>query len=1348
MTVQPRNNPRNQRSRPATTKVLLPPIGSDVLGRLPSSESSKFPRGATATTYAFGTASQSVKGHIQVGDLTTLSGTPESQSLKIRHMGKIPDAMTLNYFADTNALYNSLGANGSPGDTTDLSAPTSESAVLLTNALSNTSKRFSEVVSTSILPKSLVLGAHSLDLGSPLSLGDLVRDSQDLGLNSYFQVNGTAGQVFCNGAVDTNITSSALALSAIQAWFGLKNTSMSSGELYNSVSGDANAQTLLTSVSAQMTLMLTNLSSSAYAGSGNGTKANIQAALRSIGDASVATATAPSTAAGLAAVNLAIMWVNDSINGLDSFASSGTAADVVLAANYGVPVNTNIKLSKLGAAYASHDPVAALLAKVVSYPTITLDVPSYDETASMVVTIKKDTLWAGDTIIRRLEDGEYLSFGDDDVEGNMAEHLVKRGDLVYFAKDFVLDFAKHTIDVPLQLVSGLGGPVLSIPANTRLDVDIHLSAQLGLPDAFGVQGTTTIPEKIINSLTLATPGMSLMLAIGTGSGLVGVASGDEAVSGYVYGLDGTDRNITPFAHQVLLPTGTYLESGELVLGDLAVLPQAFDLTTDMAITEVALTSRTTPQSSYVRDVLTVGHPIIAPEFVVSGDARIFDVVATSELLQVLPSSYARVPQTIIPSSRWESPVFFEEAVISAGHKAQSWIDFLTDHLTQQDIEASRGSKIVAGSILASGTVTPANIKCTNDTTFEAETVVDSELSTGPLEIVVETGVGANPPVPLFSGTVIKASAGDRPTPLTRSESSLSHSRAAAVIEHSVLPVGMKITNGNRLPVSTKILPNEGVVLKPGFVMKNPVFGPGFHLSNVQFEEGYEFPANTLLNVGVVLPQGTEIPKGHRFPFPFAYPVGHRIPANTKLQPDMVFSSGSNLPAIALRPQDDGLRALIYNGTEVPFVLVTDSGKQYAVFRNDTVLLPSFIMPKGFVMLAKNGFDNTGVGSVTVSAVSGPSAFTSGVHNGSGWVTDSTLDEVVLDANDISFDGHQRATLDLTLTVGVPTTQPVTLKEQFRVPYDFAIPYPADTTSLLPLMLFAVDFKITKETPIDRDFYVGDDGKVLQPPMAILPVDTVLTSDMVIEAATTLIKKIRLPTNTGVEFLDGILSDPIAEIKLPNVVNVTNKTFRVGPLSPGLTIGSAANQSRSFIELQKGTLIDFVSGYYQLKSDVVLTQDWLIETTIVDYPTFSVVDMIIPAGGKLPAEVIVPAGNALPAGMSTSRDMTLAYDYVVVDDMFVIKANSLLMAGSRLERDSYFPNGTEATAFKYGPVVFWRQTATLFVFPGSLLPVMKYNYYDSYGSYDSDVNNSKELAHIMDALKLLGQQPEESKIESL
>lgn len=953
-------------------------------------------------------------------------------------------------------------------------------------------------------------------------------------------------------------------------------------------------------------------------------------------------------------------------------------------------------------------------------PSVTVYPPSTGDDATSVFTIKAGTRWFGDSILQDKATGKYLNLANGAFDETVMDYYVDvEAPGQPFIRDFVVDLAKYRITEPFTLTPNGTGDVLSIAPGTLLDLSFTVNADLDWGSTTPGSGSA-----LDNIWTALKDGdFELYLPVGSRSGLTVVKLVAEDGTEVLRALpDGTDRDLPMFGVSVTLPTGTQYPSS-LTLRDGMVFSKALTIPEGSTLSEV--TDDVTASVLQPRKCVSASHVILAPRFAVDGDALIRQIIGTSTESEVAANSITTVPQSILPSSKWSVPAKFDEAVIATGHVAQSWIKILTDQVVDAEILLANDSLLKAGSVISPGFVTRNGMRSMRDSTFNQGENIASDLDL--FDVPMELVNGVSNSNPLVEGTVIQA---------------VGKTNDGLPLK-TVLPSGFTFTNGNRLPGTVRIQPTENVTINADSILEAPVFGANFVLSSVHLESGWEFAPNTQLSAGVALGSGTFIARGNKFPFPFPLPAGHKFAAGTKLPVGLSFAAGATLPGITLRPQEDGLRDLVIAGTDVPYLTVLLNNKLYVVWRKNTVFDKGSILPKGFVLLAADGFKShastaqTGC-SAWINTTTKATAFSSSVYTSGNWVAGST-GVYTFDQAEYGYDhSTDSASLGtLTLDAGVPLDNSINLRGEFRLPCDAAYVL-LDNASILKKMTFAVDFPITKEVLLDSDLTVDAESSVHIPSDMVLPWDLTLSSELRIPQLVTLARRVVLPSNGISEFDEAVLAESGSFVKLPGHTTALKKKVRV---AGSLVISSTG--SKSYIELQRGTKINFGSSPndgYKLKGPLELAGDWTVLEDIISSPSFVVAGMKLVSGSTLPGVVNIGHGMPFPDGLVTSTETVLAQDYTVTNKdntLLRLPRGSFLQLGSVIGQDSEFENGCQMVNIEYGPVSFWNDGRKFYLYHQVKLPRgISYNFFSDIPPYSVVVDNSSEITEIANILGLI------------
>lgn len=998
--------------------------------------------------------------------------------------------------------------------------------------------------------------------------------------------------------------------------------------------------------------------------------------------------------------------------------------------------------------------VVAALDHINVGPVITVNPPSNNTTASMKFTIHPGAKWIGNDVLQDKITGKYLNTIESDLsDGSMSDYVDTSGEGI-FKREFVIDLARFRITQSFTIKADDGvvaKNILSFLPGTVFDTSFNISGEVRTTDPTG--NYTDFMTAYRNGL------IDLIFPTGTGSGIsIQDVVDEDGVIKPTPVPDYTDRNNVMFANILTLPTGTSYPI-PILSKDGMEFPKGFIVTQLSSVSALPpALNQFTPSELQPRKVFSAPGAILAPNSFIYSDSKIISIIGTSEQSVVPENSITTIPQSILPSSNWESPITLSDVVLASGHSAQSYIKLLDGQVVGSDLELTDGSLIKANSVLPSGLTTRAGMRSDKDIDFTSgfEVQFDLDLLDTPINIDALTVAipAAIPPVLaniLTAGTLIRAIANSGETDQLR----------------TILPNGFVLTDDNKYPANTRIYATENILLNAGSVLEDPTFGPNFVLTQTQFESGFVFTASTTLSANVSLPTSTIIEAGNKFSFPLPLPRNHIFPSGSRLPVGLNFAAGSRLPGISMRPQEDALR-VIANGqlgagvNNVPYLTASIGTKLYVILAKNTVMNSNAIIPKGAVMLAQSGFGSNVAGSVQVNTGPGyGTSFTAGVYTQpvgttpGDWVKGSGTGDYTLEEAEFSYtqgSGSGVSIGDYDFNIGVPTTNPMILRGELRLPFDMAFPF-SDNNETLRSLTFATDFKISREVTVNHDVIIDDDSSVFVPTDLPLPWDVTLTSEFILPNPVTLLKKITLPVSDVSDYIENILSDTNAFIRLPGHISSPGKNIRLSPLGPGLFISTLSNKNatKAFIELKKGTTVSITNpanfadtgntpmtgtSGYRLRAPLPLNEDWLILQEINNSPAFVVAGIKLAAGSNLPGEISVGNTSPFPGGLITQSEIVLIEDFTVTNTdgaSLTIPKGAFLETNSIIARDSIFREGCELSNIEYGPVTFWNDGGKMYVYQGQTLPSsLSYNYFSNTTSY-SVVQNVSALTETISDL---------------
>lgn len=940
-------------------------------------------------------------------------------------------------------------------------------------------------------------------------------------------------------------------------------------------------------------------------------------------------------------------------------------------------------------------------------PVITVNPPSNNVTASMKFTLHPGAKWIGDDVLQDKLTGRYLNIVEGEFsDGSMVDYVdTTTGN---FKTEFVIDLALMRITQTFNIQAGdgiVGTNVVSFLPGTVFDTSFDVS---------GTVRTTTATGSYVAFMNAYLSGeIDLVFPTGTGSGLsVQEVTDEDGVVVNTVVPNYTDRNNSMFATNLRLPTGTTY-SIPILSKDGMQFPRGFAISQLSSVSALPPTGEQVTNSTLQpRKVFSASNAILSPNSFVFNDTKIISIIGTSEQSEVPENSITNIPQSFLPSSTWDEPAVLTDVVLASGHKAQSYIKLLDGQVVGSELELTDDSLLKANSVLPPGLITRNGMRSDKDIDFPTGTPINFVLDLLNTPINIDALNNTNR---LISGTLIRAIGNIGTSELLR----------------TILPNGFVLTNGNKYPANVRIYATENVMLDAGSVLEDPTFGPNFVLTQTQLESGFVFTASTTLSTGVSLPSSTLIEAGNKFPFPLPLPRNHIFPAGSRLPVGLNFAAGSRLPGISMRPQEDALRVIANSQTipavnNVPYLTAVIGSKLYIILAKNTVMNTNATIPKGAVMLNQNGFTSGTTGSVQVGAGPGfATSFTTGVYASGNWVTGATA-VYTIDEAEFSYTQGSGTGVSIgpyTFDIGVPTTNPMILRGELRLPFDLAFPF-SDNNETMRSLTFAVDFMISREVTINHDVIVDDDSSVFVPTDLPLPWDVTLTSEFILPSSVSLLKKITLPTSDVSDYIENILSDPSAFIRLPGHITSPGKNIRLSPLGSGLYISTlaASNATKAFIEVKRGTTVsvtnptDNDSTGYRLRAPLPLNEDWLVLQDIVSSPPFVVAGIRLAAGSLLPGEISVGNTTPFPGGLTTSTEIILLEDFTVTNPegiLLTIPEGAFLETNSIIARDSLFNGGSELSNVEYGPVSFWNDGGKMYVYQGQNFPSsLFYNYFSS------------------------------------
>lgn len=711
--------------------------------------------------------------------------------------------------------------------------------------------------------------------------------------------------------------------------------------------------------------------------------------------------------------------------------------------------------------------------------------------------------------------------------------------------------------------------------------------------------------------------------------------------------------------------------------------------------------------------------VAGPDFGIYGDFVLTDLTCTSEKISIPNGAVSSLPQAITKSSGWDKSILMPGAFASAGHVAQSDIEFLETQILETAVECSIGSVIGAETTLFN--VTTAEGMCaTEDIVFQSSTVTEDTLDICGTPTVIDSVSVSNP---LVENIVI-----------------CDKLEIDGQVFKTSFKTGTQITNGNHTVFDIKVLPSENYIIKANTELGSVVFGARFVMSNMLLGKNFELPVSSVLSAGVILVAGTVLSAGHKFDSDFPLPKNHIINAGDKINIGTIFRPGAELPRIRLVPQLDSMIERVYSDLgDVPFLIVKKGSEPYLVFDEGVVFSKGFTISEGFTLLAESGFAKDAANDVCVHLVNKVPTFGSGVVSGGEWVV-GTADAWTLDVGAYYYGlgDDTTPTNDVyNFTEGVPVDIPITCYLECKPTQACAIPL-NDSPLLLSNVSFSVSLIIGKVTSSSEDIKVLGENSVFNPKNTLFIKDIVLSSDYELTSAVTLTKKIVVNGGNSVSKYDeSILSNPSATITCPQFpfnsvvsVKIGNVDFHVSPTG-----------SKSWIELKEGTLINFDRGYFTLKAPTELKSKFQVEEPMTVVPSFLAAGIIYPAGAKLLGDISISAGNKLPGGIPLSVRIVLSKDYVVENlkgKKFTLPKFSKVSVGTLLTKGSKLTEGGPLNLIKYGPVEFWSDN-NLSINPGQPLPEgMTYNFFanNTHPMMNFYLDYTEELENIKDALALI------------
>ena len=926
----------------------------------------------------------------------------------------------------------------------------------------------------------------------------------------------------------------------------------------------------------------------------------------------------------------------------------------------------------------------------------------------MCFTIKKGTVWPGDYSILCNETERYIT--NPTLRHDSCCSLLENQANI-FLEDWCFDTDKYTLGETVQLYryDNQNLPVVCIHPGTCLSLCFSVVTSLETDSI-----STSVPDAVaLASLMADLNGGSLFLYLpsGTGPGVMvtkefDLPEGNLPLLTQVFDTDGsfpgtpsalypgdatgTDRDLTLFGNQTVIPQGTSIPSCFTI--DVGMdFPSGFEIaeSTTILAPSNSVNNNYTPSGTLIgtqqQFVLTAqsrlwfNYVVMAKGFTFSGSYVFEDIICEAKKIKVPCGSTTVGPLSLPYSSSWDE-FYLESAYLSAGHKLISSLTFNKGQVVPSPISLVVGSVLAKGSVLAPGTNTGADISATTDMRFMAGITINS-----PFNIcnTITTTTLTN----FIAGTIFR--------------------------KNTTIPALTVITNGNTAPAPIVIGVGANVVLQAGSELINPVLQPGFTFGpGTGFESCAEIPANSTISAGAVLPALTTFLIGSKFPFPFPLPQGVVFDCQHTIFAGTVFTEGNRIPRIFGKNQQDLSGSGNGANANKPFLFVTLNGKTYMVLKSGTSLLSKFHIPKGSVLLPS--MDLT---SVYITPGTPPTTtFDASVWNGTAWVTTPIgtppFNITLTDSEYTVASGGCVGTGSgyFELVQGVPTANSIWLLVDVISPLDLAIPV-SDSFSVFDRIVFNVPFVIQNDTKPDQSYLVQSDGAVLFPANKELPLNVILNSDFTIPVTFSLSRKITLPHIQDC-YITSILEDPNSWIRFPSTVQQTRTRFLIG--SGGLTIAPGLGNSNAGLTLTTGNVIDVNNGGITILSPITLGEDWRLLFALNNVPfPFTMTGVFLPAGSSLPADICLLKDSPLPAGLTSANPIQLAKDYIVCAEAspFVLTADSFIAECSTFAAGSLFASGIEAHGVTYGEVCFWPDEDELVLAPGTSVPEsLRYSYF--------------------------------------
>lgn len=946
----------------------------------------------------------------------------------------------------------------------------------------------------------------------------------------------------------------------------------------------------------------------------------------------------------------------------------------------------------------------------------TVTISPFIEDVTSSFTILAGTKWIGDDMIYDKVTGLWYNLHSSDLQDATTGNDV---DLVTetFLNDVVISSDRFSLSEAISLSNDdCVSDVLRFNAGEAINSYITVNTVVNTLNDDGEDNAKVSLLAAYNANEF-----SLILPTGSGSGikvvsLVG-ADGDTVLESV---MDGSDVDYNQWCASVTLSEGAEIHDS-LTLNHGMVTYDGFVCPEGSNTAEAIITGENHDYNSFRRRFRN-NHGdnfVVGSDFGIWGDFKLTDLACTSRKISIPSGAVSSLPQAITKSSSWDLPISIPNSFASAGHVAQSYIEFLETQILESAVECSKKSVVAAGSTLFNVT-TAEGMRATEDILITASTVTEDTLD------ICETP------------TVIDSISAE--TPLVENIIICDKLELEGQVFKTSFKTGTQVTNGNHLPFDIKVLPSENYVLKANTELGNVIFGPRFVMSNMLLGKNFELPVSSVLSPGVILVANTVLVAGHKFDSDFPFPKDHIIGAGDKINVGTIFRPGAALPLIRLLPQLDSMIERVNSELgDVPFLIVKKGSEPYLVFDKGVVFNKGFVFSEGFTLLPESGFAKNAASDVCVHLVNKVPTFGAGVVSEGEWV-EGTTEAWTLDVGAYYYglNDDSTPTNDVyNFHEGVPVRLPITCYLECKPPQACAMPL-NDSPLLLANIDFAVPFIIGKVTSSSEDVRVLGENSVFNPANSLFVKDVTLSSDYELTSSVTLTKKIIVSGGNSVSRYDEtILSNPNATITCPQFpfssvvdVKVGNTDLHVSPTG-----------SKSWIELKHGTLVNFDRGYFTLKAPTELKTKFQVEEPMTVVPSFLAAGIVYPPSAKLLGDISIPAGSSLPGGIPLNVKIVLSHDYVVENlkgKKFVLPKFSKVAVGTSLTKGSVMTEGGPLRSIRYGPVDFWRDS-NLSINPRQNLPEgLEYNFFannlnpvmDFYLDYDSEIESIKDALSLI------------------